>query len=234
MAVLPASKIDLIQFCESHWPVWQSNATAIGLTAAQVVAFKNQTEAARSKFTNAEAARLESKAATVSLNDTVSDLRGDAADLIRFVKAFADASPSPAAVYALAQIPPPSPRVPATPPGKPKDFAVALNTDGSITIRWKSENSAPSGGAFFSVFRRIGPAGSPFALVGNTGGRVFTDDTLVLGTTQATYIVQGFRGQEDGEASDQLTVQFGVGAGPGESFTVYSTPNSRSPIDMAA
>jgi hypothetical protein len=48
----------------------------------------------------------------------------------------------------------------------------------------------------------------------NSGAKFFTDDTLLQGTTSATYIIQGHRGTVDGDASEQVSVQFGV-SGPG-------------------
>ena len=49
--------------------------------------------------------------------------------------------------------------------------------------------------------------------LGNTGSKSFVDDTITQGTTGATYIVQGYRGLNAGEESEQVAVQFGVGAG---------------------
>lgn len=224
MAVLPQNRLDLIQFCEAHWPVWQAAPTTIGLTAAQVTAFKTNTETARSKFNAAESARMASRAATVTYYDVAGDLRDNAADLVRAIKFYAENQASPDVVYAAAQIPPPASPSPAPPPGKATDVRVELNPDGSLTFRWKATNASASSGAYFSIFRRIGEAMTPFTLAGNTGSRVFIDDTLPLGTTLATYIIQGFRGQAAGEQSDQLNVQFGVGGGGG--FTVTMTPNT--------
>lgn len=51
-------------------------------------------------------------------------------------------------------------------------------------------------------------------MVGNTGGKTFTDDTITQGTPGSTYIIQGQRGQSAGPESKQLGVQFGAGGVP--------------------
>lgn len=216
MSVIPDKKVDQLQFCESHTTPWQTNATGIGLSAGQATSFKTLTTAARTAWDAAIAAKNAYHAAVVNQNAALSAAisgTGGASDLIRIIKGFAENSANPNNVYQLAQIPPPAAPQPAPPPGQPTDVSVALESSGAITLRWKAVNAAPNAGTFFSVQRKLGGEAS-FSLVGNTGAKFFTDDTLMQGTPSATYIIQGHRGTTDGDASEQISVQFGV-SGPG-------------------
>ena len=50
-----------------------------------------------------------------------------------------------------------------------------------------------------------------FVLVGDTGGKTLSDDTITQGVSGAVYVIQGQRGQMMGTASEQVLVRFGVG-----------------------
>lgn len=211
MGVVPSKDLEAIQFFESHVPVWQANAVAIGLTAAMVTGLDNAAKAARGSYTAQQNAREAAKAATTALHNNVTNLRGVGGDLIKTIKAFADTTNNPA-VYATAQIPPPAPPTPLPPPGQPTGFEVQLTGSGAIFLKWKSTNSSASSGAFFTVKRKLAGEGQ-FTLVGGTGSKSFVDDGVPFGASSVTYLVQGFRGTEPGAESEQLTVQFGVGGG---------------------
>ena len=66
MAILPSDRLELIQFCETHIPVWENTPAAIGLTAAQITALSDLTGGARAAYNQAQSARAASKAATTS------------------------------------------------------------------------------------------------------------------------------------------------------------------------
>lgn len=230
MSVLPDTLIEQIEFCESHWPLWNAAPTSVGLTAPLVLGLKTATEAARASFNSAIVARQASKAATTTQNANGTTMRGVAADLIRQIKAYAELQSNPATVYAAAQIPQPADPTPAAAPGKPTDFAVVLNSDGSITLSWNSTNSAASTGAFFTVSRKL-PGQGAFSGVGGAPGttsetrRAFFIDTTIptsAASQGAQYIVQGFRGTRLGDASDAVVVQFGVDGGGGLSVRPVS------------
>ncbi len=198
--------------------MWNAAPTTVGLTAAQVASLKTATEAARLAFNNALAARQASKAATTTLNGNAGIMRGQVADLIRQIKAFAELQSNPASVYAAAQIPPPSAPTPMPAPGRAKDFQVVLNADGSITLSWSASEASASTGAFFAISRKLPTEGS-FRGIGGAPGTTnenrrasFTDATVPpsAASAGAQYIVQGFRGTRAGEASDAVVVQFGV------------------------
>lgn len=216
MAVLPETKLEQIQFCESHNPVWAANAAAIGLTAAQVTGLTTLTTAARASYSASQAARQASKGATTTFHNNTRSMRDVAADLIAVIKAYAESKNDPN-IYGLAQIPPPSPPTPAVPPSQPTAFAVTIEPTGALTLSWESENSAASTGGFFSVQRRLGSGGN-YQTIGGTpgvggGGRrtSFTDDTLPAGTPTVSYIVTPGRGTLVGTPSDAINVTFGIG-----------------------
>jgi hypothetical protein len=221
MGVLPETVIEQIEFCEAHWPVWTPAPTAIGLTAPLVAGLKTATEAARSSYNLAQAARAASKSATITQNSNAALMRGQVADLIRQIKAFAELQANPNTVYAAAQIPAPTPPTPLPAPGVPSNFQTILEPDGSITLSWDAANASASTGTFFTISRKL-PGQTSFVGVGGAPGITtesrrasFTDSTVPASAAAAgaQYIVQGFRGTRSGEPSDAVTVQFGLGEG---------------------
>jgi hypothetical protein len=218
MSVLPQNQNDAIIFCEAHNPVWSAAPTTIGLTAAQCTALTTATTTARKNFNDSQSAREASKAATTTLHKGVGIMRDQAAALIAQIKAFAELQTNPAAVYAAAQIPPPAAPTVLPAPGKPTNFEVVLNSDGSVTLSWESTDASASSGAFFAVSRKL-PGQGGFVGVGGASGSTsenrrpfFTDATVpaTAASQGAQYIVQGFRGTRMGDASDAITVQFGT------------------------
>lgn len=216
MAVLPETKLEQIQFCETHNPIWAANAAAIGLTPAQVTSLTGLTTAARASYNSAQTARQASKGATTTFHNNTRSMREVAADLIAVIKAYAESKNDPN-VYGLAQIPPPSPPTPATAPSQPTSFAITIEPTGALTLSFESENSAASTGGFFTVQRRLG-GGGPFLTIGGTpgvggGGRrtTFTDDTLPAGTATVSYVVTPRRGTLVGVSSEAVNVTFGIG-----------------------
>lgn len=218
MSVLPSTKIEQIQFCEAHVPLWAAAPAAIGLTAAQVTALSAATMNARKSFDAAQAARDASKAATTSLNADAGTMRDQAADLIRVIKGFADLQSNPAAVYAAAQIPMPAAPQPLPAPGKPNGLVVTLESTGAITLSWEADNAAASSGAFYTIARKI-PGQSGFTGIGGAPGTTagsrrmtFTDTSIPTSAASlgAQYIITGQRGTVVGTPSDAIVVQFGV------------------------
>jgi hypothetical protein len=222
MSVLPDKTEDLIAFCESHLVSWAAApATAIGLSSAQLTSFTAVTQAARDSLTANTNARNAAKASTTSLRTNVATARSMAADLVRVVKGFAELQSNPGSVYALAQIPMPADPTPSTAPGKPTNISVSLEASGAVTVSWDATNAAAGTGGFFQVMRKL-PGQTGFTNFTQTPGTTarnrrpsFTDFTVP--TTAAgqgvQYIIQGLRGTNVGEASDAITVQFGVEGG---------------------
>ncbi|HRQ72821.1 MAG TPA: hypothetical protein PLU35_07320 [Phycisphaerales bacterium] len=211
MAVLLPSKIRMIEWFEQRIPVWTTNPTAIGLTMGQVTQLLSRTAAARSAYQNAQAARNESRSKAVLFHDATGNLRDYGADLIKTIKAYAETTEDPS-VYAEADVPPPAQPSPLGPPGTPTDIVTTINNRGYVEIRWKADNAANSSGAYFRIERRLSDE-QAFRLLGTTGHKTFTDETIPVGTHQATYIITPCRGDASGEPSEQFVVPFAAQAG---------------------
>jgi hypothetical protein len=223
MTVIPKRELEQIEFCEARVTAWTGAPTTIGLTAGQVLALSAATTAARTAYTSTLTTRNSAKAATTLFQGQRTTMLGQIRDLVRIVKGFAEASANPAAVYAAAQIPPPVPPEPLPAPGKPTDFLVLLNPDGSVTLSWDSTGASASSGAYFAISRRL-PGQPGFTPLGGAPGSTselrrasYTDGTIPAAAAAegVRYIVQGFRGTRAGEASDAVIVQFGLGEGGG-------------------
>ncbi len=224
MGIIPTPKVEALQWCESHWPVWNDAPTTIGLTTTQTGLFKTKTEAARAAYNAAQDAKQAYRAAVTAQNSALSDATSNGQDLIRVIKGFAELTSDPNSVYALAQIPPPATPVPAQAPGKPSNFNITLQPDGSISLTWDATDSSASSGAFFNIMRKL-PGQAAFTQLGGTSGSTsesrrmtFTDTSIPTSAAGAgaQYIVTGQRGTRIGEPSDAITVQFGTDGG---SFT---------------
>lgn len=221
MTVIPPNQLEALEFCESHWPVWNEDPALVGLTDPMVAAFKELTQTVREDFNNAQAARLASRAATTTLKTSMAQLRENASELIAQVKAFADLQEVPPTVYAAARIPLPASPSPLPAPGKPTNITIALGFNGSITLSWDAVDSAASSGAMFMVSRKIAGQ-SDYVGIGAAPGSTtesrrctFTDATCPASAAAsgARYIIQGYRGSRAGEASAAINVQFGVDGG---------------------
>jgi hypothetical protein len=222
MSVLPDKTEDLIAFCESHLTSWTAApAASIGLTAAQLTSFTSVTKAARDSLTANTNARNAAKASTTTLRTNVTNARAMAADLVRVIKGFAELQANPGSVYGLAQIPQPAAPTPATAPGKPTNVSVSLEASGAVTISFEATNASASSGGFFQVMRKL-PGQTAFVNFTQMPGTTardrritFTDFTVPTSAAAngVQYIMQGRRGVNVGEASDAITVQFGVDGG---------------------
>lgn len=232
MPTYPRERIAFLQWCEAHWPLWLKSPTNIGLTANQVTQFQQLTQTFRSAVTSQTAAKDALKAATETVIDDESAAREEASALVRTIRAYAINTNNPD-VYQAAQIPAPQPPGVVPPPGQPTDFKVELNSDGSITIRWKATHPEGSSNVVYFVQRKLVNEDT-FTLIGGTGEREFTDTTLPVGIDGATYIFTAQRGQVQGQPSRQLTVTFGSGGlGRGARANLTLT-ESASPKKLAA
>ncbi|HRQ73948.1 MAG TPA: hypothetical protein PLU35_13060, partial [Phycisphaerales bacterium] len=83
---------------------------------------------------------------------------------------------------------------------------------GYVEIRWKADNAANSSGAYFKIERRLDDE-QGFRLLGTTGLKAFTDETIPAGTAQATYIITPYRGDAAGEPCEQFVVPFAAQGG---------------------
>ena len=224
MGIIPLPKVEQLQWCESHWPTWNDASASIGLSLTQTGSFKTLTQSARAAYDAAQNAKQAYRAAITAQNVALTQAISNAQDLIRVIKGFAELTADPNVVYSLAQIPPPAVPVPAVAPGKPTNFNITLQSDGSISLTWDATDSTASSGAFFNITRKL-PSQTAFTSLGGTSGSTiesrrmtFTDTSVPTSAAGAgaQYIVRGQRGTRIGEPSDAITVQFGTDGG---SFT---------------
>lgn len=236
MGILPDKKNEQLSWCESHWPIWTTNAAGVGLVAAQVTSFKGLTQSARTAFDAVQNAKNAYRAAVTAQNAALGLATANAQDLIRVIKGFAELTSNPDSVYSLAQIPPPAAPTPAQAPGKPTNIAVTLESSGAITFTWEATDSTASTGGFFNISRKL-PGQTSFTSLGGTSGSTsearrmtFTDSSIPTSAAGAgaQYIIQGQRGTKIGEASDALTVQFGTDGGS------FAANNNTSQFKIAA
>lgn len=225
MSTYPRERIQFLQWCEARWPVWAKDPEAIGLTAQQITAVKNATQAMRARVTEQTAARAAAKSATEAVVDAEGTTRDEVADAVRFIRAYATSTNDPN-VYNLAQIPAPGSAAPVPPPGTPTDFRVELNAEGSITIRWKAAHPEGSYNVVYFVQRKL-LTETQFRIIGGSGERAYTDETLPFGVDGATYIVTSQRGSVQSAPSRQLTITFGSGGGRG-GVVQYTEKGSRA------
>jgi len=225
---VPTKIPELVAWAKSHTGAWQTNATSIGLTVPQVQAFSTLAEGLTSAFDAANVARELSKGATLEQGGAVQAFRALAAAYISIIKGFAESTDN-ITVYSLAQISPDAPAAPAPPPIPPQTFAAGVNTDGSITIRWKVAQPAGVSNVAYFVRRRINGGTGEFQSLGTSGGKkTFTDSTLPVGVDRVEYVVTPKRGAVSGADSNAFVIQFGSVAGgpPGVIATSVAAPAS--------
>lgn len=207
MARVPRNVQDLLNFCIEHDSLWQSVGSTCGLSAPQIAAFKTAVGEAVGAVSAQSSAKAGAKAATVLANDRVRELRTSVAGMIRTIVTYADTQGDPMAIYADAQIDPPSPRTPSEPPGQPTNITATLDDEGGITLKWKCIN--PDAGNVVYIINRRDGSSANFTQVGVSGSRVFLDDSLAAGPAVVQYQIRAYRGQTAGPASPIFTLQFG-------------------------
>lgn len=220
MATIPRDRAEFIMWAKSHAETWNQDPAGIGLDNVQTANFQALVATLADHADAQQAAKDAAKAATLKVNDTESSTRGMAADMVRVIRGFAINTNNPN-VYVDAQIPPPQPATPLPPPGQPTDFSVLLNSDGSLTLKWKATNPEGSYNVIYMVQRRLVTENS-FQFVGASGTREWVDTTLPYGADGATYIVTAQRGTTMGAPSLQLNVSFGSVNGP--TVTMLNAP----------
>ncbi len=213
MGAYPTSpRNEFFQWCQDHADVFESNATAIGLTNSQAASFKLAVGDADAAVSEQSKAQETAKAATNNANLKFTTLRRSAAQMVRSIKTFAENTGN-GNVYVLAQVPPPAAPGTTPPPGKPFDVSVQLDTNsGAPVLKWKARNPAGTAGTSYIVRRKL-PTESAFAFVGVTGTKGFTDNTFIAGPDSVQYTIQGQRSDRAGSASDAFTINFGRAPG---------------------
>lgn len=201
--VLPSARDEMIAWFNDRIADWAANASAIGLTAAQVTDLATLVNSAETVLGAATAARIASKNATVDYYAGADALRSYGADLIKVIKAFAESTDDPS-VYSTASIPPPSAPTPAGPPDKPSELEAGIVLPWGIRLTWKGSAGRNT---YFGIYRRLSSE-STFSFVQTTKEKTFDDTTLPAGTASVEYYVSAIRDAYQINSSI-LGVQFG-------------------------
>ncbi len=210
MATYPTTpRHDFLQWCQTHAPVFAAHAAALGLTPAQLQAFQAAVAEADDRLLDharaVQAARLARQQALAAF----ATLRGAAGGVVRTIRARAETSADPLALYALAQIPPPGRPTPLPPPAQPQRLTTVLEAaTGALTLRWKAAQPSGAAGTTYLIRRRL-PGETGFSFVGASGKKRFVDRTVPAGAARVQYTVQGQRADLAGPVSPIFTVHFG-------------------------
>ncbi|CAG1008354.1 hypothetical protein PHYC_03554 [Phycisphaerales bacterium] len=129
-------------------------------------------------------------------------------------------------MYATAQIPPPPEPGPTPAPGTPFEPRVGLLQSGAIVLNWKCNNPEGTTGTIYEVRRSLTGSSGAFTLIGASGVKEFTDETIPFGSGAVTYEITAVRSTRRGTPA-QFNVNFGVN-GPGLTVTTVA------PVKMAA
>lgn len=231
MSIAPKATLDFLEFCKLHIGPWTTTPSAVGLSAPLAASFQASYDKAQASYDDAESKNAIKKAATLISQDDVRALRRTVSECLGVIKGFAETQPSPAAVYAAAEIPAPLPPSPAPAPGTPTEFSVGLSQSGVIMLAWKCANPTGTTGTIYEVRRRTGMGAWNF--IGATGVKAFDDDTLMssAAVNGVTYEITAVRSTKRGLPA-QFNVNFGIG---GDGAMVASVENVPSvPVRMAA
>jgi hypothetical protein len=236
--VIPRSKQDYIDFFQVHEPLWDANLALIGVSASQMTSWKALNIAMQADYIASETARNAAKNATGLSDESFRAARETAAELVRLIKNRAISTNDPK-VYDYAGIPAPVPPSELPAPGAPTNLRAILNEDGTLTLRWKTNNAKGVSGVVYMVRRRVGfgiGGGGPTEIVGITGGSSFLDDscpTPPQSSPVIQYTVQGHRGGVEGDACPVFSVFMGIGAGGG-AVILNTTSGEEAAMKMAA
>jgi len=212
--VLPASRLQIIEFFEAHLTPWGANLAAVGLTAQNLVDLGAAITAARTDYDALLPARLAAKAATQTHYNSTALLREVGSELIKTIKLFAETSNDPA-VYNLAQIPPPSLATPTPPPAQPTGLKSQIDVNGDVELTW---NATYGDGSFFTVRRKMenatGVLDTDWTHAGTIQGSSLIDTKVPKGFAAAHYQVTARRFDMVSLPSDTSAVRFGTIANP--------------------
>ena len=207
MSLYPNTKPGKIGYFNSKVAPWTTNAVAIGTTSTAVTALQALVTAAQSALDDQIAAEQAAKTKTATADDAVALMVAAGADIIKNIRAKADNTANPNTVYDLAEIPAPATPTPVSTLGQPNNFSVALEMDGSVTVKWKCANPRATG-TIYQVWRKL-QGEATFGYLGGTGEKKFNDATVPSGSSTTLYKIQAVRSTAVG-LFNICTVMFGV------------------------
>lgn len=227
-------RADFLTWCQIHAPLFIDSAVEIGLTPAQATAFNTATAAFGSALTDQAAAQQAAKMSTEAAHAAYQAMLTTAGTTVKIIRAFAEASADPNAVYQTAQIPAPSSPKPAPPPAEPTNLSVELlPPSGALVLRWKASNPVGTSGTSYLIRRRL-PGESQFSFIGVSGKKIFVDESMVAGPDWVQYTVQGQRSDSSGPLSQIFIVSFGIAPGGGMTASVSTAPGRGMSLPVAA
>ncbi|MBY0307646.1 MAG: fibronectin type III domain-containing protein [Phycisphaerales bacterium] len=207
-----------LAWCAAHAPNFAANAPDIGLTSAKTTAYTALLKAAQNAVEGMDAQKAAYRASVEAAATAMRQLNAGTngtSELVRTIRAFADASANPAAVLNLAQLDPIAPPSPPLAPNPAADVTVGIDiTNGNIVLKWKTAASQPGTGTVYIVRRRVNSSG-PWQYVGTAGSdKTFRDTTFTPGPDSVQYSIQAQRSNLF-SAATAVVVNFGTG-GNGE------------------
>lgn len=227
MSVLPESREKRLQYFEARWNLWLTNASSLGVSAAQINGLKSLVMDDREAFEAAQLARANAKSATSTWYNSNNAMVSMGRDLIKTIKAFAETSGNPN-VYNLANIDAPLPPTPIPAPTTPTSMNGFVSADGVVTLTWKADKSGPSSGIFFSIERKRGSGN--YIPMGATMSKSFVDGDAGITTAPVQYRVRAIRGDKMSEYTLPVIFNFVSGSG----FVVSGNADAGPEMKMAA
>ncbi len=208
----------VLAWCEAHIETFRTRAEEIGLQPDQGLTFATLTEAYATAAGELEKAKLAVSSKAEIANAAYTAMRRSMTNAVTDIRQFAEEQADPAAIYALADVPPRATPSQLPPPGRPSDFSVELlDTSGALQLRWKCVNPRGAVGTSYIIRRRL-PGENAFTFIGVTGERRFVDNTFIAGPDNVSYTVQAQRADRAGLESPIYTINFGL-QGPGREST---------------
>jgi hypothetical protein len=203
-AMIPSKKQERLDWLSDHLLLWSDVSAQIGLSAEEVAQLQTLYDSANSSWNTAKSSRIAARNNTFTANTAWSAMNSFLGAMVKAIRSHAQATGDDS-VYAKAGLQPPAPPTPKPTPGIPTDVTTRVDNIGRIVLKWKSANSAPSSGAAFQIRRKLAGQ-SKYKVIATVQSRQFTDDSIPTGTSSATYIIKGFRGNNAGEPSEPVVV----------------------------
>ena len=220
MRLMPEISSGKVEFCVTHLPPWAENAVAIGSSEEAIDDLQAKTDAAKAAILAQNQARDAARSATLAARMAVDAMAAASAAIILQVRSKAETAG--VEVYVLASLPPPADPSPIAAPGKPDDFGVALQQNGTLMLRWKCRNPRGSAGTLYQVYRRLSAEGK-FEYLGSTGKKKYLDASIPEGTSNVTYQIQAVRSTAVG-VFGEFNVNFGTNASGTSTAMLIQSP----------
>ena len=208
--VVPPTRQDMIDWYTARIADWTSNAAVLGIEMQSISDLATSLDAATTAQSDAFAARIASRDATVVYHNEAATLRDIGAGIVKTIKATIETSGNNN-LYAVASIPPPTPPSPLGPPATPTNVTAVLNNEGFVRVAW---DGSRTGGTSFRVERATTPVGGTqgsWTLLSTVEERVFVDQAVPQGLATALYRVKAQRSGGTSGASEPGQVVFGTG-----------------------